>query len=211
MKILKIIAVVFVIVLAFFAVRNKMLMDRYAKDYGLQKAENEKILHTHKEVEDAVIKGRTASMRHLGKNLKLINMKQIFPTKSDDLPSAKHPKLLLVFSELGCNVCRDDETRFAAGIASQYGKDYVMAVVHASNQRYVQNYIRMNQVNFPVYFCPDQSFLNENGIKNTPMIFVVDENNRVVASHFPIPGHLEYSEPMHRFCYYYFNRLERKP
>jgi hypothetical protein len=99
----------------------------------------------------------------------------------------------------------DEETAFGVSLASEYGKDNVLAVVHATNRRYVQNYIRLNQINFPVYFCKDESFMENNGIKNTPMIFVLDESNRVVASHFPIPGHPEFSEPMHVFCYNYFN------
>jgi hypothetical protein len=55
-------------------------------------------------------------------------------------------------------VCQDEETKFAVGIASEYGKEYVMAVVHASNRRYVRNYIRMNRVNFTVFFCEDEGF-----------------------------------------------------
>jgi hypothetical protein len=128
-------------------------------------------------------------MRHQGKTLKMVSLKKIFPNDHDQHApaAAKQPRLLLIFSELGCNVCQDEETKFAVSIASEYGPEYVMAVVHASNRRYVQNYIRMNRVNFPVFFCEDDAFLEENEIKNTPMIFIVDEENRVIASHFLLP------------------------
>lgn len=206
MKAVKIAIAILIVVIVGFAVWNKILLNRCAQSLQSSNAKKNEYQKAGKMVEDAVIKAQSASMMHLGKTIKFDKMELVFP---ENPPSKinKHPRLLLIFSELACNVCQDEETRFGVGIADQYGKNYVMAVVHATNKRYVRNYIRMNQVNFPVYFSPDESFMEKNLIKNTPMILLIDEENKVIASLFPIPGHFEYSEPFHNFCYHYFNRL----
>ena len=81
-------------------------------------------------------------------------------------------------------MCQDKETQFAVNIATKYNPQYVMAIIHATSRRYVQDYIRLNQVNFPVYYCNDKenSFFKDNEILNTPMILVIDENNCVLAA-----------------------------
>ncbi len=208
MKYLKIgITIVMVVVIAAAIIQNKIYLDKYVKKYQVQKEKNSRTLHAMSEIKKAVISGQTASMKHQGKHLKLTGLEKIFPKEKNEENMIKKPRLILVFSELSCNVCQDKETQFAINIASEYNTQYVTAIVHATNIEYVQNYIRLNQVNFPVYYCKDRenSFFKDNKILNTPMIFLVDENNRVLAANYPIPGHLEYSEPMHRFCYHYFN------
>jgi hypothetical protein len=206
MKYLKFgIAIVMVLVAA-MAVRNKVALDKYSKSYHLQIEKNREINHSKEETEKAVINAQTASITHLGKTIELVHMEKIFPKNATEEKTANHPRLMLIFSELSCNVCQDEETRFAVSIASEYGMKYVLAVVHATNRRYVQNYIRLNQINFPVYYSKDELFLKLNGIKNTPMIFVIDDKNQVIAANYPIPGHPQYSEPMHKFCYHYFNK-----
>jgi hypothetical protein len=205
MKIVKIAITIIVIVIVAIAVRNKILLDRCSQSFQKQQAELNQSQKLKSNIQNAVIRAQTASMMHLGKTIELVNINKIFPKTPVEVKVSRHPILLLVFSELSCNVCQDEETRFGVSIASEYGKEYVMAVVHATNRRYVQNYIRMNQVNFPVYYCEDETFLRENGIYNTPMIFIMDKENRVVAANFPIPGHLQYSDPMHKFCYHYLN------
>jgi hypothetical protein len=206
MKLLKITITLIVIVISAIAVRNKILLDRCAHSFKQQQTVLNQARKIETNIQDAVIKAQTAAMMHLGKTIQLVKINKIFPKNPRVEKTHDHPRLLLIFSELSCNVCQDEETRFGVSIASEYGKEYVMAIVHASNRRYVQNYIRMNQVNFPVYYCEDETFLKENGIRNTPMIFILDNENRVVAANYPIPGQLQYSEPMHKFCYHYFNK-----
>jgi thioredoxin-related protein len=174
--------------------------------FELKKAENNRLYKVSEEIEDAVIKSQMASMIHLGKKLSFENLKKFYPEKEykEDIP--KKPKLVLIFSELGCNVCQDDETKFAVDFNERCNENFVYAVVHANNMRYVRNYIRLNRVNFPVYFCQDDAFFNDNNITNTPMIFIVDDKDRIIASHFPLPGHPEYSEPIHQFCFFYFEQ-----
>jgi hypothetical protein len=210
MKILKITITLIMIVISAIAVRNKILLDRCVHSFKQQQAELNQTRKIEANIQDAVIKPQTAAMMHLGKTIQLVNINKIFPNTSTKVNTPDQPRLILIFSELSCNVCQDEETRFGVSIASEYGKEYVMAIVHASNRRYVQNYIRMNQVNFPVYYCEDETFLKENGIRNTPMIFVLDNENRVVAANYPIPGQLQYSDPMHKFCYHYFNKEGKK-
>jgi hypothetical protein len=213
LRYLQVFAAILIVVVAAIAIRNKILMGRWARDYQLQKTQFTEFKQATQKIQDALIKANNAAMIHLGTTIKLVNMnmKKIFPADPNlSIESAtKHPKLLMVFSELSCNVCRDEETQFGASIANEYGQDYVMAVVFATQRQYVANYVRLNQINFPVFLCADETFFKENGIQNTPMIFVLDEENRVIASHYPLPGHLEYSESIHLFCYHYFNRFQK--
>lgn len=211
LKYLRVIAAILIIVVAGIAIRNKILLERYAKDFHLQKAQFTEFKHSTQKIQDALIKANSASIIHLGTTIKFVNIKNIFHANANSAvePTVKNPKLILVFSELSCNVCQDAETQFGVSIANEYGPDYVMAVVYATQRQYVANYVRLNQINFPVFFCTDETFFKENGIQNTPMIFVLDEKNRVIASHYPLPGHLEYSESIHLFCYHYFNKFQK--
>lgn len=208
MKYMKVAAIILGLLIAVIAIRNKIQLDRCTRDCHIAKETLVNTKETNTKIEEALIQAQYAAMIHLGTTIKLVNMKKIFPASSnpEEALPGKHPKLLLVFSELSCNVCQDEETRFGVSIANEYGPEFVMAVVYATNRQYVGSYVRLNQINFPVFYCQDESFMKENGIKNTPMIFVLDEENRVIASNFPLPGHLEYSEPIHRFCYHYFNK-----
>lgn len=210
MKAIKVLIVILIVVVAAIAVRNKVLLDKSIKNYNQRTEDLKTTRHATNEVQKAVIQSNTASMMHLGKTLQMTGIEKIFPGDQWDKQLAKQPRLLLVFSELSCNVCQDAETRFGVSIASDYGKESVMAVVHATNRRYVSNYIRLNQVNFTVYFDENETFLKQNSIKNTPMIFVIDSDNKVISANYPIPGHLEYSEPMHKFCYHYFNKFSQE-
>jgi len=204
MKFFKII-LVFLIIAAFaISLWNKIHLQKYKRMYEIQKKEKVRIEGVSKKIEEAVIKAQMASMKHIGKKLIWENIEKIYPKEDSKQGNYINPKLVLIFSELGCNVCQDNETAFAVDIANVFGKNFVLAVINASNKRYARNYIRMNQINFPVYFCKDDLFLNGNNIKNTPMIFVINEEDRVIASTFPIPGHPIYSKPIHEFCFYYF-------
>ena len=209
-KAIRVLIYILMAVVVSIAIMNKVLLDRSKKDFSRQKIELNKTRHAANEIKKAVIQSNNASILHLGQNLKMTGIEKIFPNDQLNRHTSNQPRLLLVFSELSCNVCQDAETRFGVSIASDYGKEYVMAVVHATNRRYVTNYIRLNQVSFPVYFAEDESFMKKNGIKNTPMIFVIDSENKVIAANYPIPGHLDYSEPTHKFCYYYFNKYSNR-
>ena len=205
MKPLKIAVYIIITIISAFSVWNKLLLDKCHRQLKQQKAEVVKIRKAFPEIQRAVIKAQSAAMRYLGKKLRLENVAKIFPEDDISCENSKHPRLLLIFSELGCNVCQDDESKFGNDIVSEYGRDYVMAVVQSESLRYAKNYIRLNQVNFPVYYCKEKTFFMDNEIHNTPMVFVIDKETRVIAAHFPIPGHKEYSEPFHLFCHHYFS------
>lgn len=207
----KLLIALLVIFIAFIGVRNKILLNHSIKQNHLLKEQYSQLSENTQKIQEALIKAHFASMIHLGTTIQLLNIEQIFPqpTHTTTPPVPKHPRLLLVFSELSCNVCQDAETQFGISIANDYGQDYVTAIIYATQRRYVSSYVRMNQVNFPVFFCKNDSFFKLNHIQNTPMIFIIDQENRIIASHFPLPGHLEYSEPIHRFCYYYFNQAQK--
>jgi hypothetical protein len=206
MKLTKIAFILLIGTILIFSIWNKVLLDRCQKRLKQHGGVIAEMKNSAFQIRNAIIKAQTAALKHLGKTIRFEYIKKIYPENSPFPPGKKYPKLLLIFSELGCNVCQDEETRFAIKVAEEYGKDYVKAIIHADTPRYARNYIRMNQVNFPVFFCGNETFLNLNEIKNTPMILLVDKSNKVISSHFPIPGHPEYSQAFHLFCYQYFNK-----
>lgn len=185
---------------------NGYLVFKYKKMYKLKEVQVERVENAFNEIQNAVVKANTYAMKFQGKTLYLSDISKIYPETETKQNPAPGPRLILVFSELGCNVCQDKETEFAAGIARKFGSEKCMVIIHSQNIRYARNYIRINRVKFPVYYCRDADFLLINNIGNTPMIFVVDENDRIVASHFPIPGHPVYSKPIHEFCLKYFEQ-----
>ncbi len=200
MKSYKIIVAVLICATVGFSVWNKVRLDEYQKIIAGEKEESQELRNRAKEIEKAIIRSMSASLRHLGKTLLWEKLEPVLNVDGHcEKPYGNIPKLVLVLSELGCDACRDSETAFAKKMATKIGKSSVLAIVHANDRRYVRNYIRVNQVNFPVYFSEDFKFLEYNDIRNTPMIFFVGNDGRVLASHFPLPGLPQYSEPFHRF------------
>lgn len=206
MKITRYLIYFIMLLILFFSIWNTASLIKCRQQLKANIAvQNDKISNLE-QIIDASIIGQVASMKHLDKTLIFDDLSRIFPGDSQENNISDTPKLVIVIDELGCNVCSDDETKFAVGIANTFGTHSVMAIVHADDIRYARNYIRMNQVNFPVYFSKSRSFLTINEIKDSPMLFLLGSQNRFVASHFPIPGHPEFSEPIHRYCYHYFSR-----
>ncbi len=189
---------------------NKIQLEKCKTTVGRQIKVNDRLRHDAGQLENAVIKSSLASIMHLGKTLSWQNIKKIYPSPSSEDPQVgilKRPRLVLVFSELSCNVCQDSEAAFAVTIAEKFGEESVLAVVQATNMRYIRSFIRLNRVNFPVYYCiEDVTFFKINEMMNTPMVFGVDEAKRILAAHFPIPGQHEHSAPSHEYC---FNDLEK--
>lgn len=108
-------------------------------------------------------------------------------------------RLLMYFSEASCNTCRESETQFMNGLSGATGGAGVAVIAHASNPRYVQNFVRLNGLaEMPVFYDRNGAFGSVNGIGETPMLFVLDAEGRVVAALFPLPGRPQWSEPFHR-------------
>lgn len=210
MKGFKSIISILILVLVGISIWNKIQLEKCKKLVELKNFKNTEWQQANEANENALIKSLTISMRHLGKKLSWSNVRQLYPETSPTGAIYENPRLVLVFSELSCNVCQDKETQFAVNIAEDFGKEFVVAIIHASSKRYIQSYIRLNQVSFPVFYCDDsdKTFFEKNKIVSTPMLFVIDKANRIIASHIPIPGQFQYSEPIHQFCYHYFNQFD---
>ncbi len=206
---------IFIVVLVFAVLSgstiwNKMQFNKIKIKYQDQISKNISFKKSTEEIKDALIKGQIVSMNHLGKKIFIDNKKRIYPKEEQTKNSIKkHPRLILVFNELSCNVCQDIETKFAIEVAEMFGNNYVIAIVHATSRRYVNNYIKINKVNFPVNFFEDDSFLKKYNIRNTPMILIIDENDRIINSYYPIPGQNDYSKPFHKFCINYFYKFNK--
>jgi len=110
-------------------------------------------------------------------------------------PVAEGERLVLAFSEDSCNSCRESETRFMLEMAERIGAEHVVILIHADSVRYVNAYMVTNQINIPVFYDKEGSFLKQNHIEKTPMTLLLNERNEVMAGHFPSPGKPELSEP----------------
>ena len=156
------------------------------------------------EIIGAAVSSGEKNFSHFGKKIDLSELTVTFNPFGSPLLGG--PYVLLVFSELSCNVCQDEESQFANELIGLLGEGRVRSVIHSRNRRYAAQYIRLNQVKFPVYHISDDGFLLKNDIQDTPLVLFVDENGFVVFAHSPIPGYPEFSKPFHDFCLSYFGQ-----
>ncbi len=124
-------------------------------------------------------------------------------------PVAGIPYLLMAFSELSCDTCRDRETRFALDLAERVGSQHVVFVTHAQSKRYIRGYMRLNGIHLPVWADLEGQFFEANQIDETPILLVCNERGEVIAGHYPIPEKPELSEPFHKWCFQFFGAWER--
>lgn len=108
--------------------------------------------------------------------------------------------MVLVFSELSCNVCRDREVAFADELAAELPAGQVVAIVSASRRRYVFSFARVSGAQLPIYYDGANRFVKENTINAQPMLLLLADDGTVVAADYPIPGRPEWSEPFHDAC-----------
>jgi len=161
------------------------------------------------QIESALIKTQMDSYSLIGKNVKFIGIEKFF---NDNIKRniGNSPTLFLIFNEFGCNVCQEAESRFALEIAKMYGHNKVAVIIRSDNLRYIQSFIRINRIDFDIYYCSDNHFFEINEIIHTPLLIVTDEVNRIIAAHIPISGNPQYSGPFHFFCRDYFTRMSSK-
>ena len=209
MKFSRAVILLLIISILVISIWNIIQLNRCKRSYERQKLIITRKDDILKKIESLVINTQIISMKYLGRYLLLSNLEKIYPNGKDRLKFQKNPKLVLILSEFGCNACQDNETKFAVDVSNSFDEKYVLAIVQASNQRYIINYVRQNQVNFPVYYCEDDKFLELNQVIDTPLILILDKDNRIIASHLPITGYPEYSEPIHQFCLHYFKQYEK--
>ena len=107
------------------------------------------------------------------------------------------PRLVLAFSETSCDLCRDAETAFAVGLADAISAEILAIVIHAGHPRYVAAYKKRNGFDHPVLFDREGRFFEQNQILDSPIMFLVDEKDRVLAAHVPQTDHLDLCVPFH--------------
>ena len=208
----KILISTIIIVLSGSLVWNKIQFNKHSRNYEKKintsnlKVENmTKIIHSLKTRLHNTLKHSATRIK-----LKENDIKNIFTYKKTRLLEKSYPRLLMVFSEFNCDVCQDEETKFANEIAETFGSHHVIAMIQAT-RKYLINYIRMNQVKFDVFFSINDNFFNENNIKVTPAVFLLDKNNRVIKSFFPFPGEKEFSTYFHKYCTnFFYNYYSKK-
>ena len=120
MKIARVIIVVLMVSILGFSTWNTLQLNRCKKSLVYQKVESQQQLKT---IEKSLIESQIAAMTYLDRELSWDNIKKIYPAADFQLELQVNPKLLLVFSEFSCNVCQDNETKFALEVlAGPYPK-----------------------------------------------------------------------------------------
>ncbi|MDJ0839338.1 MAG: hypothetical protein QNK37_22660 [Acidobacteriota bacterium] len=159
--------------------------------------ELKKVRHDYETYRDAALSMHRAAVRHVGRDLLWPDLELVHgeakPGNSDSY------KLYLYLSEISCNVCQDELTAFAREFSTLYGKTNVRAVVFSTRKQYVYQYIRVNQVDFPVFFDRDEHFSKVNQIAQGPMALLVREG-RILEAAYPLPGFPEWSEAFYQRC-----------
>ena len=114
-------------------------------------------------------------------------------------------RVVLYFSELACDTCLDQETRFVKELAQQLGPERVAIVGHAAKERTLRVYKRQHGLQqIPVFFDRENRFKLENRLLDSPMLLWTNERQEIVACHWPIPGKEQPSESFHNSLRRYF-------
>lgn len=158
-----------------------------------------------KEIISALMSTEEISLSHSGHIINFINIELVGSETIKD--AGLGPRLWLFIDELSCNACQESEAMFTSEVAAQFGNHHVGAIVKASNNRYIKNFIRMNRINFDVFSCIDNSVFIANEIYNTPVLLIVDQENRVIASHVPVAGQPQFSRAFREFTKKYFEAI----
>lgn len=154
-------------------------------------------------IESALITNQIDTYSLTGKTIKFVGIDKIFNSVNEGA-IGDSPSLLLILDEFSCDVCLEEVTNLALEIAKKYGRNKVSAIIKSDNIRYIQGFIRINEIDFDVYYCFNNRFFEINEIIHTPLLIVTNELNRVIAAHIPIKGNPQYSGPFHFFCTDYF-------
>ncbi len=103
-------------------------------------------------------------------------------------------RLLLLVSDISCNVCQDRETQFTRSVAERFGAEAVMVIIAAKERRFVSTYARANGGHFPVYLAPPEGIAPD--LPAPPLLMLLD-GNRILVVHQPHPGYERFSEAFH--------------
>lgn len=109
-------------------------------------------------------------------------------------------RLVLTVNELSCTTCRDEQTAFALEVAQHLGSEHVTIVVGAQQPRYARSYMRLNQIQMPIFYNQSNSFFHTNGITDSPLLLVLNAHGEVVTAHYPLPEKPKLTVPFHSFC-----------
>lgn len=98
-----------------------------------------------------------------------------------------NPFVVLFFGELSCNVCQDRLIQVAKNLNLPK-----IAVLDSNRDIYVNQFIRMNQIDFPT-FVDDGFFAKDNEIRQSPALVLV-HRDKITFAYYPLPGYESLSE-----------------
>lgn len=157
---------------------------------------------SHAAFRESMEKIRTYEFAQIGKVLTWPPTMKVFGPQAPNRAPGGY-KLVLALSELSCDVCRDEETQFALGLARQHGVD-VTIVVRAAQARYVRSYMRLNGIELSVYHDQAGEFFQQHQLGEGPLLMLVNPQQEVIAAHWPLPGDPDLCRPFHQMCTTFF-------
>lgn len=155
------------------------------------------------------MRGLTESQSaYIGRTLVWTELEAIEDQTVDHPAREAKYRIVLYFDEVDCNVCLDKETQFLKSVAETFGAEHTAFVLRAQSPRYIVNYIRVNALDQGVLYDPEGGFAKANGIAKSPMLFVINAENLILASFSPARPYPEISEIFHEAC---FDLLSQNP
>lgn len=152
---------------------------------------------------EEILSARAYELSYTGRVLKWPDGLQVMG-ESALTTDSKNWGLVLAIDEMSCDVCRDEQTQFALELAREVGFDSVRIVVHAKQQMYARSYMRLNQIPEGIFYDKDGVFFSENQLGRAPLLMLHNPEGMVIATHYPLPGKPEVSEPFHKFVRQFF-------
>ncbi len=72
-----------------------------------------------------------------------------------------------------------------------------IAVLESSRDIYVNQFVRMNQIDFPLY-VDEGFFARDNGVKQSPALVLV-HREKITFAYYPLPGYESLSEMVYEY------------
>jgi len=172
--------------------------------WQLMRARDTESLH------DAALAVQHHAYAHAGRTLVWPADLAVVGNETQD-PDYVGPRLVMAFSETSCDLCRDMETAFALELAEAVAPEIVTIVIGARHPRYVAAFRNSNGFDHPVLHDREGRFFAENGIVDSPILFLIDDQSRVMAAHVPMTEHLDLCAPFHQMAQRFFGVAQGHP
>jgi peroxiredoxin len=123
-----------------------------------------------------------------GKKIPNINLLSL---RSDTISTHKYisnkKNILLIYSELTCNICVDSLIENCNILADRYKNIKIWGIASANDLEYLRRYSRINQLKFPLFWDRKEVLISKLKIDMLPAILIIDESGTIINSFFITP------------------------